>query len=1124
MATITGTLGNDTITPIIVTTGVTGGIPSNDSDTIYGLGGDDIIDGGGGDDTIDGGIGNDNLNGGYGSDSLIGGAGNDRLDGGAESGYDDDFMAGGPGNDTYVVARQAVWVTDYDDYGNPVATYYYPGDHVIEKAGEGTDTIELNLPRSEGGYNMTDNVENLFTNMNSGIQAYGNGLNNIMEGNSGNDWLHGGYGNDTLKGYGSDDTLIGGAGSDRLEGGDGNDILQGFEPNSIQTDDGNDILDGGSGNDIMVGSLGNDTYYVDSLGDIVTEKLNEGTDIVYSSVDNYTLPDNVENLILASGSTAFNGTGNSLDNTLTGNSADNILTGLTGNDTLSGGSGNDTLNGDDGNDTLRGDAGNDSLFGGTGNDTLDGGAGNDIMKGGAGDDTYYVDGVSDAVEEYYGEGTDKVNSTVTFSLNESGKFDVENLTLTGTAIVNGTGNGLDNILTGNSADNILTGLTGNDTLSGGSGNDTLNGDDGNDTLRGDAGNDSLFGGTGNDTLDGGAGNDIMKGGAGDDTYYVDGVSDAVEEYYGEGTDKVNSTVTFSLNESGKFDVENLTLTGTAIVNGTGNGLDNILTGNSANNILSGLAGNDTLIGGSGNDTLTGDDGDDSLRGDAGNDSLFGGAGNDTLNGGAGTDIMIGSTGNDTYLVDNAGDVVTELVNEGTDLVQVAIAAAGGTYVLIDDIENATLTNVVAYNLTGNTLDNVLTGNAYANTLTGGIGNDTLNGGTGADALVGGTGNDTYLVDNAGDVVTELANEGTDLVKSTISYTLGANIENLTLTGTATINGTGNAFNNVITGNAAANILDGGMGADTLIGGDGNDTYVVDNAGDTVTESNALAVGGIDLVKSSVTYALGANLENLTLTGTDAINGTGNALNNLIIGNSAANMLDGGAGTDKLQGGVGDDTYIIDLTAAGALQDTITEVVNAGTDTVQLRGTSSNAAAATLTLGSNLENLDASATGASKLNLTGNTLDNMLIGNTADNILNGGTGADTLLGGTGNDSLIGGLGNDTLTGGSGTDIFRFESALNSSTNLDTITDFLAVDDSIQLENAVFTKLTTTGVLAAGNFLAGSGVVAQDANDYILYDTNNGGAYYDADGSGSLAPVQFATLAGAPTITSADFSVT
>src|SRR5262249_52715447 len=157
------------------------------------------------------------------------------------------------------------------------------------------------------------------------------------------------------------------------------------------------------------------------------------------------------------------------------------------------------------------------------------------------------------------------------------------------------------------------------------------------------------------------------------------------------------------------------------------------------------------------------------------------------------------------------------------------------------------------------------------TLTGHSGDDTLDGGAGGDTLIGKRGNDTYIVDNAGDSVVENANEGNDLVQSSVSYTLGANVENLTLIGTAAINGTGNNLANRLTGNSAANVLNGGGG---------NDTYYV-STGDSVVEA---ANGGTDTVYSDVTFILGANVENLTLTGTGAINGTGNNLANTLIGN------------------------------------------------------------------------------------------------------------------------------------------------------------------------------------------------------------------------------------------------
>ncbi|RYE16015.1 MAG: RTX toxin, partial [Sphingobacteriales bacterium] len=572
--------------------------------------------------------------------------------------------------------------------------------------------------------------------------------------------------------------------------------------------------------------------------------------------------------------------------------------------TVNGTTGIDTLYGGSGNDTLTGQAGNDILYGQSGNDNLDGGTGNDTLYGGKGDDTYTVDSTTDVVNENAGEGIDTVKSSVTLTLTNA---NVENLTLTGTTAINATGNALNNILIGNSAVNTLTG------------------------------------GAGDDILDGGAGNDVLVGGIGNDTYIVDSTSDSITEAANEGTDLVQSSVNHTLANN----VENLTLTGTSIITGTGNSLSNIIIGNSANNTLSGAAG------------------DDRLEGNAGDDTLDGGAGNDTL---------LGGLGNDSYIVDSSSDTIIENAAEGTDSVQSSV-----TYTLSDNIENLTLTGTGLISGTGNSQNNVLTGNSAVNTLTGGAGDDSLNGGAGNDTLIGGIGNDTYVVDSISDVINENANEGIDTIQSSVTRTIDNNVENLTLTGTTAINGTGNALNNIIIGNSAVNTLSGGAGDDTLnggagndklIGGLGNDIYVVDSTSDTVTEN---ANEGTDTIQSSVTRTLEANVENLTLTGTTAINGTGNTLNNILIGNSAINTLtglagddylDGGAGADKLIGGAGNDTYVIDSTS-----DTITENANEGMDSVQ--------SSIIYTLGTNLENL--TLIGSGVINGTGNTLANTLKG-------------------------------------------------------------------------------------------------------------------------------------------------
>jgi Ca2+-binding RTX toxin-like protein len=174
----------------------------------------------------------------------------------------------------------------------------------------------------------------------------------------------------------------------------------------------------------------------------------------------------------------------------------------------------------------------------------------------------------------------------------------------------------------------------------------------------------------------------------------------------------------------------------------------------------------------------------------------------------------------------------------------------------------------------------------------------INGGASIDTLVGGTGNDIYIVDTTTDIIREDSGGGTDTVRASVSYSLGEYLNNLTLTGTRAINGTGNDYNNIITGNNANNVLDGRGGIDTLIGGRGNDTYIVNSTTDTIIEYEGGGSG--DTVQSSVSYTLGAWLNNLTLTGTNAINGTGNNFDNTIIGNDGNNILKGGAGNDTLK--------------------------------------------------------------------------------------------------------------------------------------------------------------------------------------------------------------------------------
>nr|WP_220131778.1 peroxidase family protein [Citrobacter freundii] len=347
----------------------------------------------------------------------------------------------------------------------------------------------------------------------------------VLDGGNGIDILNGGLGNDVLNGGGGNDTLNGGAG--------------------------NDILNGGLGADVMVGGAGNDIYVVDNNGDVVTEGLNGGTDTVQTTLHNYTLTNNVENLVFT-GTGAFTGRGNAIANTITGGSGNDFLYGMGGNDTLNGGAGNDVLDGGEGADNLQGGTGNDKMTGGAGNDRLDGGEGADLMVGGLGNDTYIVDNNGDVVTEGLNGGTDAVQTTLhNYTLTNN----VENLVFTGTGAFTGRGNAIANTITGGSGNDFLYGMGGNDTLYGGAGNDALDGGDGADSLQGGAGNDKLTGGAGNDRLEGGQGDDIMTGGAGNDTFVFSA---------GFGRDRITSG--FDSNPSGGQDYLDVSLFGIGVAN------------------------------------------------------------------------------------------------------------------------------------------------------------------------------------------------------------------------------------------------------------------------------------------------------------------------------------------------------------------------------------------------------------------------------------------------------------------------------------------------------------------------------------------------------------------------------
>jgi Ca2+-binding RTX toxin-like protein len=680
------------------------------------------------------------------------------------------------------------------------------------------------------------------------INGAGNASNNILIGNAGINVLSGGAGNDTLIGGAGNDVLIGGAGNDSLNGGDGNSdlLLETGNVDFLLTDTGLMSVTVTSQNIVINGA--------DTLSQIEKAQLTGGVG---------------NNRIDAS---EFTGAAK-----LIGDAGADVLSGGSGNDSLDGGAGNDTLTGGLGNDSLIGGAdidyliesgnvnfvltntsltgkGVDSLTtieraylkGGEGNNTLNaaaftlgavtlnGGEGNDSLIGGANNNTYVVDSAGDVITEgsILATSIDSVESTVNFSL--ATLVNIENLMLMGQENLNAIGNAKANHISGNAGNNQLTGGLGNDTIDGG--NDTITGDagvdmvvesgninfvltntqligNGTDTLlridqaqiTGGIGNNSISAAAftlGDVTLDGGAGNDAVIGGAGNDVLIGGLGNDGLAG--GVGIDTVL--------ESGNV---NFTLTNTSLI---GNGTD----------ALSGIE-QVNLTGGIGNNTL--------------NATLF--TGNATLNGGAGNDTLKGGSGSDTYIVDTLGDVVTEasVLATSVDTVRSAIS-----YTLGINVENLVLTGAIATIGTGNAGNNKIYGNNTNNSLNGGGGNDTLYGGIGNDTLTGGLGNDTYIIDLAGDVISETSVLVTeiDTVQASINYTLGINVENLTLMGSLNLNGFGNALNNVIGGNAGVNTLTGGAGTDTFVlskTGSGADT-IADFLATEKLQVSAAAFGGL----------------------------------------------------------------------------------------------------------------------------------------------------------------------------------------------------------------------------------------------------------------------------------------
>ena len=667
----------------------------------------------------------------------------------------------------------------------------------------------------------------------------------------------------------------------------------------------------------------------------------------------------------------------------------------------------------------------------------------------------------------------------TAGISDFGNFNSGTGTGAITAVLSGTE--LYDAVAGITAGQAFFGLGGADIIQGGSGS-------------------ALYGGTGNDTITT-SGISIARGGLGNDTIRNIALSNTPGGAWdgGGGTDTFdaslsNSGVALTLNlQTGASNFansianfENITGTNSAAIS------DN-LTGNSFNNTILGLAGSDSLFGLFGNDIL---------NGGAGIDSLNGGSGTDTLIGGLDADTMDGGAGNDTIYVDNAGDNILEAIGGGFDTVLSSASYSLGAGAEIERLSTTGSNGTSAL---------VLTGNGFAQEIYGNNGDNSLDGGMDAlrDILTGYSGNDTYLINSVNDIIVEAANGGTlDRALASVSFTLAADddieiLQTVNSVLTTAINLTGNALAQAVTGNAGSNTLSGGVDAqvDTLTGLGGNDIYAIHTSTDIVVE--ALGEGTSDRVQGSVSFALAADdnieiMQTINAAYITAIDLTGNVGLQTIYGNAGVNTLNGGidSARDTMIGYGGNDTYVIHSTT-----DLIVEAAGGGTG-----DRARTSVSFTLAADDDIEIFETiNVATVTALVLTGNAVAQSVAGNNGANILNGG------------------YGNDTLTGNGNADKFVFSTVLDGTNNADTITDFSVADDTIHLDDAIFSTLASSGTLAA-NLFEDTSIAGQDGTEVVIYDRVSGTIYYDTNGAETAGGlVLFAEVTDGTLLTNLDFVV-
>jgi Ca2+-binding RTX toxin-like protein len=698
-------------------------------------------------------------------------------------------------------------------------------------------------------------------------------------------------------------------------------------------------------------------------------------------------------------------------------------------------------------------------------DVVDGGAGADIMDAGDGDDIYFVDNVGDFVAEQFNDsfgGVDEIRSTVSYSINfadfDNRGFGIENITLLGFDNINATGNSNNNVLVGNGGANILNGLGGDDTFLGGSGNDSYDGGEGSDTID--------YSSLGQRVTLKSQGVIEKAGGLGTDT--IAGVELIIgtlgKSNLIDGSVAGPQATSFDIN----LDTNNLTVNGIPGIGSSSFFVQNFTD-------VRGTSNSDTIIGNGALNFFLGTAGDDSYDGLGGFDTIDYGALGTAVTLKSQGIIEKGALGTDTIagmerIVGAAGQINVIDGFTGSPQPTSFEIDLDGSLLLVKNIPGIGdqaffIKNFV--NVRGTTNDDDITGNNLANNINGGGGNDTINGGGGNDTLIGGAGNDSYGFD-------------TDLVLGADTLDeAGGGVDTLNFSATTT------RSVRVNLGLATSQVVNAGLRL-TL--------------GSTTTFENVIGGGLADTL-------------------------TGNNLANSLNGGGGNDTINGGGGDDTLIGGAGNDSYVFDTDLAlGA--DTLDEA-GGGVDTLNFSATTTRSVAVNLGLAtSQVVNGGLSLTLGSITtfeNVIGGGLADTLTGNNLANNLNGGGGNDTINGGSGKDTINGGGGNDTLIGGVGADRFRFDTPLNATTNRDVISDFsIAQRDTIELENAVFTALTTTGTLAAPAFFIGA--AATNANQRILYNSATGGLLYDQDGSGAIGSIAFARLTSGLALNNTFFTIT